>query len=91
MKYFTSPLFKRIFKKLTFQQKEEVKRAVTELTAFFDSGIRSEGLGLKRLRSNIWEIRASLKSRILFSFDGDEVFFLVVGSHDEIVRYLRSI
>lgn len=90
MKYFTYPLFRRIFKKLDFRKQEEIKRAISELTAFFDSGIKSKGLGLKRLRGNIWEFRASLKDRIVFSFDNDEVFFLLVGSHDEVRKYLKG-
>ena len=90
MKYFTSLLFRRLFKKLDFHEKEEVKRAISELTAFFDSRIRSEGLGLKRLCGDIWEIRSSLKDRILFSFEKNEIFFLMVGDHDEIKKYLKS-
>ena len=91
MKYFTAPLFRRIFKKLDFQKREEVKRAMSELSAFFDSGIRSEGLGLKRLHGNIWEIRATLKDRILFSFEKDGIFFLIVGNHDEVRKYLKNL
>lgn len=90
MKYFLSPYFKRIIKKLDFHKTEEVKRAISELTAFFDSGIKSEGLGLKRLRGNFWEIRASLEDRILFSFEKDEIFFLIAGNHDAIKNFLKN-
>ncbi|MFA6548799.1 MAG: hypothetical protein WCT39_02575 [Candidatus Margulisiibacteriota bacterium] len=91
MKYFTSSLFKRIVKKLDFQKQEEIKRAISELVAFFDSGLKSEGMGLKRLRENIWEIRASRSDRILFNFEKDEIHFLVVSGHDEIRRYLKEV
>lgn len=90
MKYFTSPLFRRLLKKLNFREQEEAKRAISELTAFFDSGIKSEGLGLKHLSGSIWEIRSTLKDRILFSFNDDEVFFLIIGSHDDVRRYLKG-
>jgi mRNA-degrading endonuclease RelE of RelBE toxin-antitoxin system len=90
MKYFLSPLFKRVIKKLDPRKKEEIKRAISELTAFFDSGIRSEGLGLKRMHGNIWEIRASLEDRILFSFEKDEIFFLIAGNHDAIKNFLKN-
>jgi mRNA-degrading endonuclease RelE of RelBE toxin-antitoxin system len=91
MKYFLSPLFKRLIKKLDFQKNEEIKRAISELIAFFESGVRSEGLGLKRLHGNYWEIRASIRDRILFSFDDDEISFLIVGNHDEVKHFLRQI
>jgi hypothetical protein len=90
MKYFTSPLFRRTFKKLDPLKKEGVKKAISELTVFFDSGIKTEGLGLKRLHGNFWEIRASINDRILFSFEGDEVFFLIAGNHDDIRRFLKQ-
>jgi hypothetical protein len=90
MKYFTSPLFRRAFKKLDPQRIEEAKRAIADLTEFFNSGIRTEGLGLKRLRSNIWEIRTSIRDRMLFSFEKDEIFFLIVGNHEEIKRFLKN-
>ena len=89
MKYFLSSHFKRIVKKIDFQKREAAKRAISELVTFFDSGIRSEGLGLKRLRGNIWEIRASLDDRILFSFEKDEIFFLIFGNHGEIKKFLK--
>jgi mRNA-degrading endonuclease RelE of RelBE toxin-antitoxin system len=89
MKYFTSPLFRRIFKKLDPREKEEAKRAIAKLAAFFNSGRKAEGLGLKRLHGNFWEIRASISDRILFSFEADEIFFLLAGNHDDIRRFLK--
>lgn len=91
MKYFTSALFGRLLKKLDFKKQEAVKRAISELTVFFDSGTRSQGLGLKRLRGNIWEIRASIDSRIIFSFEKSEIYFLLIGSHDEVRRFLKKL
>jgi len=47
------------------------------------------GIGLKKLRKHLWEARAGLDDRIVFSREGDLVEFLIVGSHDEIARFLR--
>ncbi|OGC07243.1 hypothetical protein A2230_09250 [candidate division WOR-1 bacterium RIFOXYA2_FULL_36_21] len=91
MIFLTTALFERLFKKLDFYKQEEVKRAVSELVAFFDSGIKTEGLGLKQLRKTIWEIRASIKDRILFSLVDGKTTLLIIGNHDDIRKFLKNL
>ncbi|MBU0573963.1 MAG: hypothetical protein KKH83_05760 [Candidatus Margulisbacteria bacterium] len=90
MKYFVDSQFERLYKKLGFQRQEQIKRAISELLAFFDSGVKTEGLGLKKLRKDYWEIRSTLKERILFSLQDDIVRFILVGDHESIRRFLKS-
>lgn len=90
MKYERKNSFKRIFRKLSFQKQEQILEAIQALMDYYESGIKTEGLGLKYLRDEVWEIRSSLKDRILFSLSGDIVTFLIVGNHDDIRRYLRN-
>jgi len=47
------------------------------------------GLGLKRLRGNIWEFRAAIKDRILIRWTKDFIEYGIVGTHDEIRNYLK--
>ncbi|MBI4668034.1 MAG: hypothetical protein HY747_02430 [Elusimicrobia bacterium] len=48
------------------------------------------GLGLKFLRDHIWEIRSSIRDRVLFRWKGAGIYFLIVGSHDDIKRFLKT-
>lgn len=91
MRYERNNSFKRSFKKLPNDRQEQVIGAIQSLRRFYDLKIKPEGLGLKRLREDVWEIRSSLKDRILFSFVGDAITFLIVGNHDDIRRYLKSL
>jgi DNA repair exonuclease SbcCD nuclease subunit len=91
VKYERKNSFKRVFRKLPEERQDQVLQAIQALIDFYESGTKVEGLGLKRLRDDIWEIRSSLKDRILFSFYEDIVSFILVGNHDDVRRYLKSL
>ncbi|MBU0699908.1 hypothetical protein KKE26_01200 [bacterium] len=90
MKYEHKPSFDNTIKDLSPIRKIKVKEAIRDMVIFFETRKRTSGLGLKKLRKNYWEIRTDLKDRILFRLKGDTVEFIIVGSHDEIKRYLKN-
>ena len=65
------------------------RASVERLLAYFDGGPRPLGLGLRKLKSGYWEVRAGLDRRVLFSLESDLATFVIVGNHDEIRRRLR--
>jgi len=69
---------------------QAVHRAVSQLVDCFETGRKPPaGLGLKKLRPPVWEIRSSLQDRILFSWQKDIVVFLLAGTHQDIKRFLK--
>jgi len=68
---------------------EKVETSMDSLLSFFETGEKQKGLGLKKLRNPFWEIRAGIRTRVLFSLENDILTFIVVGNHDEIRRFLR--
>lgn len=66
-----------------------MEQALARLVRALDSGERTEGLGLKKLERDFWEIRAGLSIRVLFKMEKGRVTFVIVGTHDAIRRYLR--
>ena len=58
--------FDNSFFDLPQKEKEYAKRAVSRLLDYFAGGPKPLGLGLRKLRGNYWEIRASIDKRILF-------------------------
>ncbi|OGC15879.1 hypothetical protein A3J90_04740 [candidate division WOR-1 bacterium RIFOXYC2_FULL_37_10] len=91
MIYFFKPSFKRLFKKLQALKRDQVLEAIEALKIVLESKKSIEGLGLKLLSNNIWEIRSSLKDRIIFTFDDEIITFVLVGNHDEVKRYLKNL
>lgn len=70
--------------------KEQIKRAVEALIGAIEKDIKPQGLGLKKLRDDIWEIRSDLKTRVLFILLPGEIRFILVGNHDQIRKYLKE-
>ena len=90
MRYERKKSFDRIFKKLDIHKQNLVVTAIEKLLSFYESGIKPEGLGLKHLKKDIWEVRSSIRERILFSVENDLLSFLLIGNHDEVKSFLRD-
>ncbi len=86
------PSFDRSIKQLPAREKEDIKKVAAHFIDILshDRHIH-EGLGLKRLRGDFWEVRKELKARILFRWQGDLVEFVLAGNHDDIKRFLKTV
>jgi len=89
MRYFLSPDFEEGLNRFAASRKDKIKKAIRLAVAFFETGDLPHGLGLKSLGHDLWEIRAGLSDRIIFRRNNDAIEFLLVGSHDEIKRFLK--
>ena len=53
---------------------------------------RHQGLGLRKLhRSGVWEARVGLGLRLILTIERDVCTLLRVGTHEDVLRYLRSL
>lgn len=91
MRYEFKSSFDRAVGKLDKARRERVVAAVESLIDFFEGGPRPDGLGLKQLRKPFWEVRASIRDRVVFAIEEDRIVFLLAGDHEEIRRSLRSV
>ncbi len=91
MRYYTSSAFEQSLRELSVSRKEQVKKALQLAVAFFETGQLPHGLGLKPLQHDFWEIRAGLGERVVFRRNKDTIEFILVGSHDDIKRFLKRI
>lgn len=90
LEIYFAPSFERILKKLDPHIKSWVKDATAKVIDFYTADKKSEGLGVKRLRGNIWEARAGLKIRVLYDLAGSRLTFILAGSHDDVKRFLKG-
>ena len=87
--YLTS--FLRLFDDLTKERQLEVSNLVSDLiNLFVKRETPVKGLGLKKLRRNLWEVRLGLKQRILFKLEADNLIFIILGTNEDIRRFLRK-
>jgi hypothetical protein len=81
--------FDRAFKKLPTDRRESAYAAIDVFMNYLDgSSPLPAGLGLKNWRGDYWEIRSSLRDRILFKFT-DRIIFLFIGNHDAIRSFMK--
>ena len=86
-----APAFLRLLDKLDPSVKESVKQAVGKVIDFYEETGKSGGLGIKRLRGDLWEARAGLRIRVVYSLSGDKLRFILAGNHDDVRSFLRQL
>ena len=91
MKFDFKPTFERSIKALSPHEKEEIKGVALRLIDILAQDYPlQQGLGLKRLQGQYWEVRKGLRTRILFRWQKDLVEFILAGDHDDIKRFLKA-
>ena len=90
MNYYFKPSFTKLFKKLNAIRQAQALEAIEALKTVLESKLSIGSLGLKRLSKDLWEIRTSLKDRILLTFEGDTITFVMIGNHDDVVNHLKN-
>ncbi len=89
MQYEFKRSFDRRFKNLPQDRREKAYDAIDSLLGYLDGLTPLPGeLGLKNWKGDYWEIRSTLKDRILFKFT-DRITFLFVGNHDDIRSFMK--
>lgn len=92
MRFEFKPSFERSIKSRHPPEKTEIKEVAAQLIDVLSRDRQiHEGLGLKRLMGNFWEVRKGIKTRILFRWEGDLLEFVLAGNHDDIKRFLKNI
>ncbi|MDE2142567.1 MAG: hypothetical protein KGJ84_09170 [Elusimicrobia bacterium] len=85
-----APAFLRQIKKLDPPVKTAVRSVVEKFIDFYESGRRTPGLAVKRLRGEVWEARSGLRTRIVYRLFGGELRFILAGDHAEVRRSLAD-
>lgn len=83
------PAFQRSLKKLRLLEKAHLEESLDQFSAFVYRGVTPSGLGFKKLDKDIYEFRVDLRLRVLVLAEEDIYYLVLIGSHDEINRYLR--
>ncbi len=82
--------FDRTYKKLAPDAQVKIDECINNFLAALEQNRLSTGLGLKRLRGDLWEIRADLSLRVAFRIQKDRIEFGMTGTHDAIRRFLKT-
>ena len=71
-------------------ERADVVLKLLELADVFGQPHRHTGLGIRKLRGDLFECRVGLARRVLFRASADGLLIRFIGSHDEVQKYLRG-
>lgn len=81
--------FERSVKKLNPADKKKLLESLEALNLFILDGVLPTGFGFKKINHDKYEFRVDIRLRIVIKVDGGDYYLVLVGSHDEVRRYLR--
>lgn len=84
------PRFRKHVEKLSTAEREQITGALNTLADGFGNPHHHSGLGIRRLRKDLFECRAGLQWRIVFFAEKGLLTAYDVMTHDEIKAWLRS-
>ena len=68
-----------------------IGRALQILERDFGHPHRHQGLGIRKLTGNFFEIRVGLDIRLVFQNRAGCLWFMMAGNHDEVQKFLRGL
>jgi mRNA-degrading endonuclease RelE of RelBE toxin-antitoxin system len=71
-------------------ERADVVLRLLELGEIFGQPHQHAGLGIRKLRSDLFECRVGLALRVVFRASSEALIVRFIGSHDEIQKYLRG-
>ena len=84
------PSFERSLKKLTPQEKKQTAESLEVFNAMLVCGHFPAGLGFRKINHDKYELRVSIRLRVVIKAEKDTYYLVLVGNHDEVRRYLRE-
>ncbi len=82
--------FERSLKKLSPQDKKQTAESLESFNSMLVSGSFPAGLGFKKINHDKYELRVNIRLRVIIKSEGDTYYLVLVGSHDDVRRYLRD-
>ncbi len=81
--------FQRAYDRLPSAERERVKKALMLLQQHLDTGHAPVGLGVKKLGPGVYEFRVGLALRGVYVEEGSVLALALLGSHNEVRRFLK--
>ena len=85
-----TPELKAAIRRLPKRQRQQIGEVITAVRDGFGAPHLHSGLGIRRLRSSLFECRIGLKLRLVFHAERGVLSFTDVGTHDGIRKLIRN-
>ena len=85
----TKAAFETAYRRLMTSDRELVDAALTRFQHYLKTHEAQGGLGIKHLGGRTYEFRAGLALRVVYVVDGERVVLALLGTHDDVHRFLK--
>jgi mRNA-degrading endonuclease RelE of RelBE toxin-antitoxin system len=82
--------FLREVKAMSREERRIIGQAISDIQEAFGNPHIHSGLGVRKLRTRLYEARTDLGQRLLFEERPATLFFFKMGDHNEIRKFLKS-
>jgi hypothetical protein len=86
----TRPSYRRSIKRFSRNEPAEINAAIARLPEGLRNPHVHAGLGIRKLRPSLFEIRAGLDVRVLLLRESHDYILGFAGNHDEIRAWLKA-
>ncbi len=83
------PSFERSVKKLTSEEKKCLTESLEQFNSFLIYGRAPFGFRFKKINHDKYEFRVDIRLRVIIKEEDDAYYLVLVGSHDQVRKYLR--
>lgn len=87
---FILPSFENSVKNLTPQEKRQLAKGLEAFNLFLLTGNAPFGFRYKKIGHNKYEFRINIRLRAIVKESDDVLYLVLVGSHEDVTRYLRN-
>jgi len=84
------PAVQKQLRALPQKERADVVLKLLELSQVFGQPHQHAGIGMRKLRADLFECRVGLALRVLFRASPDALIIRFIGTHDEVQRHLRG-
>jgi len=84
------PSFERSVKFLSMKERKQLAKSLEVFNNFVLTGKTSSGLRFKKINHDKYEFRVTIRLRIIVKGEGDVFYLVLVGSHDQVKKYLKN-
>ena len=91
MRFVYQPSFLDTTRHLSSSQAARLLKAIEKFQGAMEHHQWPQGLGITHLRSDYFEFRVDIHTRVIYRRTGDLIHYVLYGSHDQVKQFLKAL
>ena len=91
MRYAYSQWYIKKYDSYSRALQELIAEADNQIKAYYENQTAPYGLRIKKLANRTYEARVTDKIRLIWTKDQQQVYFALLGTHDDVRRFIKKL